>query len=81
MTEQDILNVAKAYSAHNSISLGTLSLYAADDGKFFGRLEAGKSCTLKRANEILRWFSVKWPPDLEWPSDIRRPDGPRKAVA
>ncbi len=80
MTEQDILDVAKAYSQHVGLSLSTLSLYATDDGKFLGRLADGKSCTLKRANEIMRWFSDNWPGDLNWPEGIRRP-APRKRVA
>ncbi|WP_406736817.1 hypothetical protein [Thioclava sp. GXIMD4215] len=73
MTESDLLKIAGQYSNHRAVSLKTVGLYAADDGKFFDKLENGKTCTLKRANNLLLWFSDNWPEDLDWPDDIKRP--------
>lgn len=68
-----LVKLAKAYAKHTGLTLSTVSTYAANNGAFFGNLEAGKSCTVAKFNVVLAWFSNGWPSDLEWPSDIPRP--------
>tara|TARA_R110002110_G_scaffold283655_1_gene497804 strand:+ start:209 stop:460 length:252 start_codon:yes stop_codon:yes gene_type:complete len=74
MSTAELLRLASEYGAHIGLSQATISTYAANDGKFFRRLSEGASCTLKTADKLARWFSTHWPEDLEWPSDIPRPD-------
>lgn len=73
MTEQDLLALGETYSHHSGLTLKTVGLYVADDGKFFQKFAEGRSCTLKRANAVVSWFSENWPDDLEWPPAITRP--------
>ncbi|MBW4984780.1 hypothetical protein KZZ07_19755 [Mameliella sp. CS4] len=73
MATEHLLKLASVYSGHTGLTLATVSTYAADAGVFFKNIQAGSSCTLKRYQRVLRWFSENWPSDLEWPSDIPRP--------
>lgn len=78
MREQDLHKLAELMSADRGLSIGTIGLYAAKDGKFFGRIAGGGGCTLRTANRVVRWFSENWPEDQAWPSDIPRPPHPRR---
>ena len=73
MRKEQLLILASTYCHHTGKKLSTIGQYAARDGKFFLRLEAGAGCTLKTAENIVRWFSDAWPEDLEWPQSIPRP--------
>ncbi|MDF3420188.1 hypothetical protein HKX23_17705 [Sulfitobacter sp. KE29] len=68
------------YSCHSGLSLATVSTYAANDGKFFRRLDEGAGCTLKTAERVVEWFAANWPDDLEWPRDIPRPSKKKDAA-
>lgn len=76
-----LVAIAEAYATHRGLALATVSTYAARDGKFFGSLQGGASCTLRRADRVLGWFSENWPADLEWPRDIPRPPKSKKEKA
>lgn len=74
MTTEDLVRLAETYSRHRGLTLSTVSTYAANDGKWFGTLKAGRAgCTIRKANRVLRWLSEHWPQDLPWPADIDRP--------
>lgn len=79
MNTDTLKNLAAMYSNHSGLSLATVSTYAANDGKFFRRLDEGAGCTLKTAERVIEWFAANWPDDLEWPRDIPRP--PKKKDA
>ena len=82
MDTKTLVDIAEAYRAHRGFTLSTVSTYAAGDGKFFGGLKAGTSgCTLRKAANVIRWFSENWPVDLEWPRQIPRPAKPKKEAA
>ncbi|TRD18362.1 hypothetical protein [Palleronia caenipelagi] len=72
MTEEDLVKLATAYSEHRGLKLTTLGRYVVDDGSFFVGLRAQKTCTVRRANHVISWFSKRWPPDLEWPCGVLR---------
>ena len=78
MNTSKLVDIAITYAKHRSLTLSTVSTYAANDGKFFVRLSEGAGCTLRKAAMLLQWFSDNWPEDLEWPSDVPRPS-PTKA--
>ena len=73
MYDENILILAKKYARFKRLSLSTVATYFAGSGDAFARLKRGKSITLRRCLEIIQRFSNRWPPDLEWPSDIPRP--------
>lgn len=83
MDKTQLVKLAGAFAAHRGLKLSTVSTYVAGDGKFFRKLEEGPaSCTLARAQRIIRWFSDNWPEDLAWPADIPRPaQSPKSKVA
>lgn len=73
MKTDTLTKLARAFAAHKGLKLSTVSTYAAQDGKYFDRLEHGAGCTLRKAERLVQWFSDNWPADLEWPRDIQRP--------
>lgn len=72
MNSQTIINLATLYALHTGRRLSTLGAYVVNDGKFFDRLAAGGSCTMKTAEKVVRYFDSRWPDDLAWPHDIPR---------
>ncbi len=80
MTTDQLVQLAKLYGAHNGLRLSTVSTYAARDGKYFGKLEAGADCTLRSATRLVAWFDEHWPDDLQWPRDIPRPSKSRRVA-
>lgn len=73
MTNEQIKNLFAVFCGHTGLKPTTVGNYAVNDGKFFERIEAGKTCTIATAHKLLSWMSVAWPSDLEWPRDIPRP--------
>ena len=66
--------LADAYRATNPLSESRLGQLAAGNPIFYARLRAGSSCTIKLYTRVLEWFSNHWPPGLEWPPDVPRPE-------
>jgi hypothetical protein len=73
MQTDQLIKLAENYAAHQGLKLSTVSTYAANDGKFLKELSDQASCTVRRFNLVLHWFSENWPEDLPWPKDIERP--------
>jgi hypothetical protein len=69
---EDILKLARAYGAVRGIGLHGLSKRCGHSKRFI-RLAAGRGCTPKTAEHVLRWFANSWPTDLPWPDGIARP--------
>jgi hypothetical protein len=69
-----LVMLAEVYAGHSGLTLSTVSTYARNDGKFFGKLKSGDAgCTLKTAEHVISWFHANWPADLEWPDSVPRP--------
>lgn len=81
MKAEHLLKLAATYVDHTGYQLTTVGAYAVNDGKFFQRIEAGGSCTLRTAGRVVCWFSDHWPADLAWPADIPRPAQSKKEAA
>lgn len=72
----NLMACASAYAGAKSISLTTLGRLAAGDWRFFDRVEAGATTfTARKYDEVIAWFSERWPDDLAWPIDVPRPFG------
>lgn len=71
---------ASAYAAARSVSLATLGRLAAGDWRFFDRLDDdGKTFTARKYDEVIGWFSERWPEDTPWPESVARPEPARAA--
>ena len=70
---QQLLRLARLYRTRKGLSLSTVSLYAAGQGRLMERLESGCEITVGRRDRILQWFSDHWPEGFAWPEDIDRP--------
>ena len=81
MNIQLLLSLAKSLAAHRGLKLSTVSTYAAKDGKFFKSLEAGRGCTLSKAERVVGYFDENWPSDLEWPKGVARPSLSKRRAA
>ena len=71
--ETVLVRLAESYASARGLTVATVSLYAAGQGRLFERLRNGASITTRRAARIVQWFSDHWPGDAAWPADIPRP--------
>lgn len=56
---ESLLADAERYSKASGKKLSTIGRYAADDGKFFGRLANGGTCTLAKYKQVQAWLAEK----------------------
>ncbi len=54
---ENLMERAEAVARKRNISLSRLGYLIADDGKFFDRLQSGKSCTVKTYESAMRKLS------------------------
>ena len=69
----NLMSLGTAYAAAKKLELGTVGRLCAADGRFFSRLDDGKTFTVKKYDEVVGWFHDNWPENLEWPEKVRRP--------
>ena len=72
--ESAILTTARLYCETMSLTLSTVSSYAAGSGRALSRLAEGHTITTRRSMTIMRWLSDHWPSDVTWPEGVARPD-------
>jgi hypothetical protein len=63
---------AEAYAAARKLETTTVARLAANDWRFFDRLDE-KTFTIRKYDQILAWFSANWPEDVPWPEGVTRP--------
>jgi hypothetical protein len=68
-----LFKLAERFCASRRMEEATVGRLCAADGRFFLRLRAGKTFTIKKFDEVVRWFSENWPDGAEWPAEIARP--------
>lgn len=69
-----LCRTAEVYAAAKRIQLPTLGRLAAGDWRFFDRLsQDDKTFTARKYDDVMRWFSLNWPADVEWPKGVSRP--------
>jgi hypothetical protein len=74
LLRQNLLRVATAYAAFKGLSLRQLGSILGDDVRLFERLaDPKKSFTIRKYDEWMAWFSMKWPDEAVWPEGIDRP--------
>lgn len=76
-----LLQCANAYGVAKNISISTVGRMAADDWRYFDRLEHDNvSFTARKYDEVMQWFSANWPENAKWPKGVQRPQ-PERASA
>ena len=73
MNEGTLVALGELFAKGNGVSLWTASLVAANDGKFFNRLQSGHTCTLRSAQNVIQRLSDRWPGTVNWPEEVPRP--------
>lgn len=68
-----LLTVAAVYCVACGLNDSTVGRQCAADGRFFSRIREGKTFTIKKYDEVIRWFSANWPDGAAWPADVPRP--------
>lgn len=70
----DVLTLAERFAKASGVKLVTVSSRVFNDSKKLAAIrDSGADLTLERFNSAIRWFSDNWPADLDWPSDVVRP--------
>jgi hypothetical protein len=69
-----LLAVVAEYQRCTGQSATSISLSAARDRSFFSDLSQGRTVTLRKLDEVLRWFSAHWPDNANWPPELPRPE-------
>lgn len=73
MREKLLSEMGRVVADAKGVSPSRIAFLAAGDGKFFARLEAGRTCTLRVERVVLEYLSENWPDDEAWPDGISRP--------
>ncbi|MBR1206593.1 MULTISPECIES: hypothetical protein [unclassified Bradyrhizobium] len=72
--KKKLLACAEAYARQRDIKLTTLGRIVVNDSRFFSQMhDGGRSFTVRKYDEILRWFSQNWAPGVAWPDWVERP--------
>lgn len=72
-SRERLLAVARAYAEARGLSLTTVSFQAANDGKILGRIASGRDITTRTYDDMMGWFSDRWPDGARWPAGVDRP--------
>jgi len=68
-----LIEISNLYCAATARTRSAVSKRVFNDGKVIDKLHAGGDLTTSRHQMALRWFSANWPENVQWPSDIDRP--------
>lgn len=80
LTKDQLLRLADAFARHTNRADATISNKIVGHARLIARLRDGFGCTLATASRAHNWFSENWPPDLEWPRDVPRPNRSKEAA-
>lgn len=75
-----LINLATCLAQHQNVTHFAISMRASGKGDFFKRLMEGGDCRTTTARNLMNYFAVNWPEDLEWPEGVPRPE-PSKTSA
>jgi hypothetical protein len=68
-----LFDLVERFCASRRMEEATVGRLCAADGRFFLRLRIGKTFTVKKFDEVVRWFSANWPENADWPEGLERP--------
>lgn len=70
---QQLLTLAKGYSAGTGRSEARVATIVHNQGAFFVRMREGKGCSVDTYLKFKRWFAENWPAGVPWPEGVDRP--------
>lgn len=70
-----LITCAAAFVAATGLSPATVGRQAANDWRFFSRLEDGAGFTAAKYDEVMGWFAANWPKGSEWPEGVPQATG------
>ena len=71
----NLITLTNGFAEANGLMVSTVLARASGDARFLERTgSAGKSFTVRVYDNLVQWFSDRWPEGIEWPADIPRPD-------
>ena len=73
-------SLVTSYAAAVGKARTTVAHAAIGSDRFFSRLDAGGTFTVRVYDAAVQWFSDRWPADLAWPEGVARP-APRSLEA
>ena len=77
-----LVTVAIRYAAAKDLKLPTVSAMVLNAGHRLGDLASEASdITTVTFEAAMRWFSERWPDDVEWPAGIARPKVKKREAA
>lgn len=71
--KEHLLTCAASYCAATGLADSTVGRVVTADGRFFERLRDGKTFTVKKYDDVIRWFSANWPDAVVWPDNVPKP--------
>lgn len=71
---KQLFDLGAAYAKAMRLEESTVGRLCAADGRFFVRLRDGKTFSVRKFDDVVRWFAANWPADAAWPEDIERPE-------
>lgn len=71
---KQLFDLGAAYAKAMRLEESTVGRLCAADGRFFGRLREGKTFSVRKFDDVVRWFAKNWPADTAWPEGIDRPE-------
>jgi hypothetical protein len=78
---EQLITVSDIYAHARKIGRQRLSTIVLSRGSTLDRVALGQSDITTRTFEAaMLWFSVHWPDEVRWPSDIPRPQPIQEAV-
>lgn len=69
----NLITLGMIYGTAVGLRETTVGRQCAADARFFSRIRAGKTFTVKKFDDVVLWFSVHWPATVVWPDNIIRP--------
>lgn len=70
----NLRSCAEAFARARGLEMSTVGRLAAGDWRFFDRLHDDRlTFTIRKYDDVLRWFAKNWPEGAEWPSHVRQP--------
>lgn len=70
---KQLLTLSDTFGQATNRSEARVATMAANDGKFFGNMRAGRTCSVDRYLQLKQWFYTNWPADLPWPDGVDLP--------
>jgi hypothetical protein len=69
-----LLNLIDRYCTHTGLSDARVSTQIFNHGNRIKQIREGAGFTVASFERALNWFSTNWPTEIDWPTDIPKPE-------